>query len=655
MSRWPRSRDVFHHFRQELRAGTRLVWRSLPVPGRLLEQGRRREYVREFARWLWPFRRKIAGVLALALTAAMLSLVLPRATMYIIDEVLPAGDLHTLNMLGLSLLVIILIQQTCDLLRHWLTAKLNARIVFRLRCKLYDQFLRLPLHELSAMKTGGITARLGGELDLVGSLLQMAILTPGVALAKVAATIIILFWISWQMSLAAMLLLPVIVALNLTYIRRIRPIYRSIRQDKAEIGASVVETFGGIRVVRAFGRERMEKLRYAIRNHIIIRKQLYAQLLQQVVWSGWGLLIPLAGLVIIWFGGKLYLEGSVTIGGIVAFQLYLGMLLMPISLIIKSYGELQQALAALERVFDILRLPAHMPDAPDARPAPTTVESIEFDRVTFSYPRIDAPAADALEKTASPETPRLTGPPDTPPREGPVLRDFTLKVPGGYTVALVGPSGAGKTTVTNLVARFYDPDSGAVRLNGIDLRRLKLESYRKLIGLVQQDVFLFDGTIAENIAYGKPHASAAEIEQAARRANAHHFIVSFPQGYQTMIGERGVRLSGGQAQRISIARAILADPQILILDEATSSLDSENEQVIQASLQAFMADRTTFVIAHRLSTVINADLIVVVCDGRIAELGDHQSLMQAGGLYREMIERQHGRFGDPLELSNWVT
>lgn len=596
-------------------------------------RGARRGYLREYIRWLRPFTRSVVGVCALAVVAATLSLILPRATMYIIDKVLPAGDRALLHKLGWGLLAIIVVQQTCDLMRNWRTAKLNARIVFRFRQKLYNHLLNLPLHELAGMKTGGITSRLSGDIDSITGLIQVAILTPGVAALKVLMTIVILFWISWKMSLAALILLPLIVSLNLMHIRRIRPIYRSMRKDRGEIDGRVVETFGGIRVVRAFSRERTEARRYAVRHHAVIRKSLFAQFLQQVVWSGWGFVIPLAGLIIIWFGGTLYLTGDVTVGGIVAFQLYLMMLLMPVSAIVRSYGELQQALAAMERIFDLFRRPADMPDRVNAVASPRSVETIEFDNVTFAYP---APIA-------------------AKDREGEVvLRSLSLTVRGGATVALVGPSGAGKTTVTNLVARFYDPSEGAVRLNGVDLRDLKLASYRRLIGLVQQDVFLFDGTIAENIAYGRPHATAAEIEDAGRQANAHDFISGFPGGYETLVGERGVRLSGGQAQRVSIARAILADPQILILDEATSNLDSESEQLIQASMENLLADRTTFVIAHRLSTVINADLIVVLVDGEIVETGTHDELLAAGGAYRDMVERQQRGLADDFQPADWL-
>ncbi len=571
----------------------------------------RKEYLRQYRRWLRPFVPSIALIILLALATAGLSLLLPWATMYIIDVILPSRNASILHLIGAVLLLTTLLQQGLDLLRNWNTIKLNARIVFRLRRRLYDHLLRLPLPGLAEMKTGGINARLSGDIDRVTGMLQFSVITPVVAATKVISTLALLLWINWRLSLAATVLIPALVVLNIAYIHRIRPIYRSIRHDRSEIEARVVETFGGIRVVRAFSRERTEGRRFGIHHHTVIRKNLLAELLENLVWSGWGLLIPLASLLIIWFGGSLVLSGATTVGGIVAFQMYLMMLLNPVSSIVRSYGEMQQGLASLERVFDLLAKPEEMPDRPHAVAAPTEVGEIEFERVSFDY-RDDQP----------------------------VLRDVSMRVPGGTTLALVGPSGSGKTTITSLVARFYDPTAGAIRLNGIDLRDIKLRSYRLMLGLVSQDVFLFDGTIAENIAYARPGASREEITAAARRANAHDFISNFVDGYDTIVGERGVRLSGGQAQRVSIARAILADPQILILDEATSNLDTESEQLIQAALADLVSNRTTFIIAHRLSTIVHADQIVVLQDGRVVQTGTHGDLMARGGLYREMVERQ---------------
>jgi ATP-binding cassette subfamily B protein/subfamily B ATP-binding cassette protein MsbA len=294
-----------------------------------------------------------------------------------------------------------------------------------------------------------------------------------------------------------------------------------------------------------------------------------------------------------------------------AFQWYSMLLLNPVWQIVNSFSELQRSLAAMERVFEVLGMPDDKPDAPNAVDAPAVVHEIAFEGVEFEY------------------------------REGrPVVSDFSVVVPGGTVVALVGRSGAGKTTVTDLVARFHDPTRGRIVLNGTDIRKFRLRTYRDLLALVQQDVFLFDGSVRDNIAYGNHAASDAEVEDAARRANAHEFIANLPERYETFVGERGVKLSGGQQQRLAIARAILADPQILILDEATSNLDTESEQLIQASMATLLAGRTTFVIAHRLSTVRRADLILLLEDGRVVERGTHAELMDARGTYYEMVRRQ---------------
>jgi ATP-binding cassette subfamily B protein/subfamily B ATP-binding cassette protein MsbA len=321
--------------------------------------------------------------------------------------------------------------------------------------------------------------------------------------------------------------------------------------------------------------------------------------------------LGIVNVVIVWYGGYLHLRGRASIGDIMAFQWYTFLLLNPVWNIVNSFSELQRSLAAMERVFEVLGMEHDKPDRPNATDAPAVVRELEFESLEFEY------------------------------RTGrPVVRDFNLKVPGGSVIALVGRSGAGKTTVTDLVARFHDPTIGRIRLNGTDLRDLRLASYRNLLAIVQQDVFLFDGSVRENIAYGRHDATPKAIEDAARRANAHEFIIRLPDQYETFIGERGVKLSGGQQQRLAIARALLKSPQILILDEATSNLDTESEQLIQASMAELLAGRTTFVIAHRLSTVRRADLILLLEEGRVTERGSHEQLMEAKGDYYRMVLRQ---------------
>ncbi len=590
----------------------------------------RKQYLREYRKWLWPYKGRIVVVFLLALCGAGLSMILPLVTRYIIDDVLSAADVPTgdkvarLATVCAVMLVILLLTQVFDTSRSYLMSVLNAKVIFRLRQKLFERFLRLPLGELGELKSGGIVSRLSQDTDKVTGMVQMAIITPGVASIRVLLTVGVLLVISWQMAVIAGAMIPPIVLINLLWIRKVRPIYRAMAQERSEIDGRVTETFGGIRVVRAFRRERKEQRDYAVAHHSVIRQNLFAQRLRLVVSTGWGLLIPATSLAVVGFGGYQVIHGKGTVGDIIAFQMYAFMLLHPVSQIVNSLSATQQALAAMERVFEILDRSDEKPDPPGAVEVPAPIEEIRFDAVCFEYRK-----------------------------DRPVLSDVSLTVPAGSTVALVGPSGGGKTTLVDLVARFHDPTSGAVLVSGVDLRKIRLESYRNRLAIVPQDVFLFDGTVGENIAYGRRSADGQAIADAARRANADGFIDSLPEGYDTIIGERGVKLSGGQRQRLSIARAILADPELLILDEATSNLDTESEQLIQASLLDLLASRTTFVIAHRLSTITHADIIVVINEGRIEQSGSHAELIGREGLYREMVERQQRLSPAAADVLDW--
>jgi ATP-binding cassette subfamily B protein/subfamily B ATP-binding cassette protein MsbA len=589
----------------------------------------RRKYLRDYARWLWPYRWPLGAVFLMAIVAAGMDAIWPLAIRAAIN--LPGSSLsedqklRQLMLLGVGTCLLLLVKQAIETLRSYRTATLNAKVTFRLRGRLFEKVLSLPLSTLGEMKSGGIVARLSGDVDSVSGLVQQAIISPGVAGIRIILGVIIIFWMIWRLGLAALIILPPMAVLSFLWIRRVRPIYRSIREDRTSIDGRVTETFGGIRVVRAFRREPHEERSYAMGHHTVIRKSLYAEQLDLILSTIWGLLIPGSSLIIVWFGVRLVLNGKATSGDIFALQLYALLLIQPVWQIIASVSQTQRSLAAMERIFSVLEMREDKPDVPGAVDAPNQVQEMRFDHVGFEY------------------------------RPGvPVIRDFNLKVLGGQIVALVGPSGAGKTTLTDLVARFHDPSTGAILLNGIDLRNIKLKSYRSLLAVVQQETFLFDGTIRENIAYGRRGVTDEDVIDAAQRANAHEFITRLPDGYQTLIGERGFKLSGGQRQRLSIARAILANPQILILDEATSNLDTESEQLIQASLSELFKGRTTFVIAHRLSTITHADSIVVISDGQIVETGNHDTLMQNRGLYYEMVNRQQKSFdvmGMPIEVA----
>lgn len=577
----------------------------------------RKKYLQQYVRWLWPHRWSICVLAILSLIAAALEMVSPLFMRHIIDHVLLATGLDTterlarLNSVGAAFLACVIFNQLFNAKKNYDQRKLNVRVILSLRKALYRRLLHLPLHELSDMKTGGIISRLSGDIDRTSGLLQMALISPFVSVVRLIIALAVLFYLNWQLAVTALAILPGIMAISFLVTRRIRPIYRAMRKDNAELDARVSETFGGIRVVRAFQRELRELADYVTGRHTIVRKELFAHRRELVLWNSWGFLLAAVNVVIVWFGGYLYMSGKATVGDIMAFQWYTFLLLNPVWQLVNSFSELQRSLAGMERVFEVLDMPQDKPDKPDAIAAPMSVEQLQFDGVWFAY--------NAGQ---------------------PVVQDFNVTVPGGHVVALVGRSGAGKTTITDLVARFHDPTRGRILLNGRDIRDFRLASYRDLLAVVQQEVFLFDGTVRENIAYGRPHATAAQIIDAAQRANADEFIQRLPDKYDSIVGERGVKLSGGQCQRLSIARAILADPRILILDEATSNLDTESEQLIQQSLEELLRGRTTFVIAHRLSTITGADMILVLEDGRIIEQGTHTELMSAAGPYRQMVLRQ---------------
>jgi ATP-binding cassette, subfamily B, bacterial len=579
--------------------------------------GKRREYLRDYLRWLRPHRYQLAGVFVLALMVAALEMIEPLFMRFIIDRVLlntsldSASRLSQLHLAGAAFVGVIVASNLIKVVKDYRQKLLNARVMLTLRRSLFDRLLHLPLPKLWEMKTGGILSRLTGDVDTTTGLLQMAVISPTLSLIRLIIAVSVLMVLNWRLALTALAIIPGVMVMSFAFTRRIRPIYRAVRKDAEVIDGRVGETFSGIRVVRAFAREMRELGDYILGRHTVLRKELFAHRREILIWTSWGLLTAAVNVVIVWYGGYLNVVGRATIGDIMAFQWYTFLLMNPVWNIVNSFSELQRSLAAMERVFEVLGMANDKPDRPDARDAPAVVDAIVFDQVEFEY------------------------------REGqPVVRDFNVVVPGGSVVALVGRSGAGKTTVTDLVARFHDPTRGRILLNGFDIREFRLASYRSLLAIVQQDVFLFDGSARDNIAYGRKEATDAEVEDAARRANAHEFIARLPEQYETTIGERGVKLSGGQQQRLAIARAILADPQILILDEATSNLDTESEQLIQASMATLLAGRTTFVIAHRLSTIRRADLILLMEEGRILERGTHRKLMDAGGTYYRMVKRQ---------------
>jgi ATP-binding cassette subfamily B protein len=589
------------------------------------------ECLRKYVCWLWRFRYAVALVFALALLCTGVQMIEPLFMRYVVDDVLLkpglglSARMARLNLAGAMFLVVITISSLVSTLRDYRQRILNARVMLALRRSLLERLLHLPLAKLSRMKTGGVLSRFTGDIDVTTELLHMALMSPCMSMVRLLFATVVLTSLNWRLAMVALAVIPGAMVISFIWVRRVRPIYRSIREDAERMDGRVGESISGIRVVRAFGREMFELLCYMRDRHTVVRKELFARRHELVVWASWNVLLGVINVAIVWYGGDLNLHGKASVGDIMAFQWYTFMLLNPVWNIVNTVSEMQCSLAAMERVFEVLAMEHDTPDRPDARSAPSIVDEIRFDNVEFEY-----------------EEAR------------PVVRKFCVYVPRGSMVALVGRSGAGKTTVMDLLARFHDPTRGRILLNGCDIRCLRLHSYRNLLAIVQQEVFLFDGSVRDNIAYSRCDATDAEVEDAARRANAHEFILTLAERYDTLIGERGVKLSGGQQQRIAIARAFLASPQILILDEATSNLDTESEQLIQRSMVALFAGRIAFVIAHRLSTVRRADLILVMEEGRIIEHGTHDNLMRACGVYHDMVTYQcSASFGDEaFSLSN---
>jgi len=587
------------------------------------------QLVKHFLSLLRGHRLALGVALTTLTVSTVLKLVPPAATKLVVDYVLPGKPLPgveqwnlpttgmpVLALLAVGVFAVSLVSLIVNTWGRWLATVTTKRLQIELRKRAFEHAVRLPLHRVYALKSGGVASLLREDAGGVGELIFSMLYNPWRALIQLLTSLAVLAWVDWRLLLGALLVIPMVFLTHRTWIGRIRPQYREIRRQRQDIDSHATEAFGGMRVVRAFGRGRSEATRFTRGGNLMARHELFAWWWARGVEMVWAVLIPGASAALLIYGGSQVLAGQLSVGDLMMFLVYLVMLLEPLAVLAESATTFQNNLAGLDRVFDLLEEPREMPSPPHAvRVRPTQVAGrMTFTQVGFHYPG----------------------------NEQQVLCDVSLDVQPGQMVALVGPSGAGKTTLCNLVARFYDPTSGSIQLDGVDLREIDVESYRRLLGIVEQDIFLFDGTIAENIGYAVRHATREQIATAARAANAHEFIEALPDGYETLIGERGVRLSGGQRQRLAIARAVLANPRIFILDEATSNLDTESERLIQQSLTKLLVGRTSFVIAHRLSTIMHADLILVIVNGQIVERGTHDELMATSGRYRGMVEMQMG-------------
>ncbi|NNC05786.1 ATP-binding cassette domain-containing protein [Corallococcus exiguus] len=556
-------------------------------------------------------RRLSAGVFFLFIGSG-LSLLFPQAIRLIIDEALGARDQALIDRATLWMTVIFAVTAVANALRYYFFTSAGENVVQALRERLFSHLVSQEVAFFDNSKTGELVTRLGADTAVLQQSVSGNIAMALRSGAQVLGGVALLFYTSPTLTLLMLTVVPPVVVVAMVYGRRMRLTSRRVNDEHAASNAVAEEIFVGIRTVRSFAAERHEGGRYSVALAKALalarrRTQLSAIFIGGSTFGGF-----IAGSLVLWYGSRLMLRGDLSIGSLTSFLVYTTLVSMSVSGLTDLWADFMRASGSAERVFDMLDRKPGMPISGGERIDPLQGH-VEFQAVRFAYPtRPDAP----------------------------VLKDLNLAIQPGEVVAIVGPSGAGKSTIAGLLARMYDPQGGSLLLDGRDLRTVDPEWLRQQIGVVAQEPMLFSGSIFDNIRYGRLDATEAEVEAAARAANAHDFVCRFPDGYRTSVGERGVQLSGGQKQRVAIARAILKDPRLLVLDEATSALDAESEHLVKDALERLMRGRTTLIIAHRLSTVLGADRVLVLEGGQVVQSGSHASLMEQEGLYRRLVERQ---------------
>lgn len=558
-----------------------------------------------------PYMGRMIAAIVCIILAAGGNLAVPWIIKDVIDQVLINKDMVMLNIIAVGILIIFFLRGIFFFGQTYLMSYIGQRVIIDIREAVYRQLQRLSLGYFDKRQTGAIMSSVTNDV----SALQAALVESMVELVTEAMILIgslgAMFFLHWKLSLLTLITMPLVLQAINTFGKKLRQAGRVLQARTADITAILQETISGIRVIKSFAREDYETNRFKQENFFNFRAQMKTSQLLATLTPVIEFLSAIGVTVIIWYGGLEVINGNLTSGALIAFLIYVVNLANPVKRLSRVYGNIQRSLAAAERVFEILDTEPDIKDIPGAVDLPAVEGHVALQQVSFAYSSGQY-----------------------------ALREVSLEVKPGQTVAIVGPSGAGKTTIANLLPRFYEVTEGSILVDGKDIRTVTMQSLRQQIGIVPQETVLFNGTVYDNILYGRLDASEAEVIAAAKAANAHSFIDKMPDKYHTHIGERGAKLSGGQRQRISIARAILKDPRILVLDEATSALDTESEKLVQQALDKLMIGRTSFVIAHRLSTVQRADMIVVLDKGRIVEQGTHSELLASGGLYSTLYQVQ---------------
>ena len=513
----------------------------------------------------------------------------------------------------IAVLAIAVLDAICSYAEKYLTTSVGQWVTHDLRRVLYSHIQRLSLAYHDHKQTGDLISRVTSDIDAIQSFITTGLLSTLINVITLVGMVTVMFYINWRFTLIALSVAPVLFMIVYTYTRRIKKASRAVRKKEGEIVSVIEEVLGSIRVVKAFAREDYELRRLEEESLEGVEISLRARGLKAKLTPIVQIVVAVGTCLVLWFGTRMVLSTTLSAGSLIVFILYLGKMYKPMQELSKMTDAYSKAAVGYERIQEVLQTDKEVKDLPRSRPAPRFRGQIEFEHVHFYYTQ------------------------DTP-----ILKDVSFKVEAGQVAALVGPTGAGKTTIISLIPRFYDPISGTVKIDGTDIKEFRQKSLRQQISFVLQETVLFHAPVWQNIAYGKPEATRGEILKAAELANASEFVEKLPDGYNTVVGERGMTLSGGQRQRIAIARAIIRNTPILILDEPTSDLDASSEKLVFEALDRLMEGKTTIVIAHRLSTVRKADVIFVVKDGDIVETGKHDDLLQRGGLYSELYRLQYG-------------